>query len=608
MRVRFWGTRGSMPVALTWRDVRDRLAQALVAAQRAQARQRREGASPSSSTSSSSPLVAHLRRAFLLRRARAPAADAVLRLRHGQRRAPLRRARARAPVGPPGDGQRLHVAHALGPHHGLPLLRAGLRPGHRHPHPRLPRRRSSRRSAGSRSRPRFPVPFSQLAAQHRVRAASQPGETHEVGGVKVTPAAAAPLGRLLRLPLRARRARRRLHHRLRAQARGRRRDRSAFVEFFRDADLVIFDAMYSLADAISVKADWGHSSNIVGVELCQMARAKHLALFHHEPANDDAAIAAHPQGRAAPRGAHARRRTRSRSSRPTTAWRSISEPRARRARPRSSPLVLALVAWSPPPVQAVRETAVRRLPAPLAARAHERPGHHRRDRRDRARAARPVALAAHAARRARLADRAARPGGDRPRHPVPRARPLLARRGVASRPPAAQSSPPSWKACRATTRGLRRRSRAATSSWRSRAWRRRPPPAPRRFDSMRATSPAFRRSTAQPPGHGLISVDVPERLVRRVPLVARVGEIPVAALALELWRVGSGARQFALSDARRRPADRRVRRCRRARAARRQHVAALQRARPRALRLGRGRARRRRRFRVCSKTSWCWSA
>ena len=64
----------------------------------------------------------------------------------------------------------------------------------------------------------------------------------------------------------------------------------AFVEFFRDADLVIFDAMYSLADAISVKADWGHSSNVVGVELCQMARAKHLALFHHEPANSDAAI------------------------------------------------------------------------------------------------------------------------------------------------------------------------------------------------------------------------------------------------------------------------------------------------------------------------------
>src|SRR5512138_981791 len=32
MRVRFWGTRGSMPVSLTWLDLRDRLAQALVAA------------------------------------------------------------------------------------------------------------------------------------------------------------------------------------------------------------------------------------------------------------------------------------------------------------------------------------------------------------------------------------------------------------------------------------------------------------------------------------------------------------------------------------------------------------------------------------------------
>ncbi len=63
-----------------------------------------------------------------------------------------------------------------------------------------------------------------------------------------------------------------------------------FVEFFRDADLVIFDAMYSLADAVSVKEDWGHSSNIVGVELCQMARAKHLCLYHHDPVFDDATI------------------------------------------------------------------------------------------------------------------------------------------------------------------------------------------------------------------------------------------------------------------------------------------------------------------------------
>ena len=65
-----------------------------------------------------------------------------------------------------------------------------------------------------------------------------------------------------------------------------------FVQFFRDADLVIFDAMYSLADAISVKADWGHSSNVVAVELCQLANVRHLCMTHHEPVFGDAAIEA----------------------------------------------------------------------------------------------------------------------------------------------------------------------------------------------------------------------------------------------------------------------------------------------------------------------------
>ena len=62
------------------------------------------------------------------------------------------------------------------------------------------------------------------------------------------------------------------------------------MALFRDADLVNFDAMHSLAESISVKADWGHSSNIVGVELCQLAQVRHLCLFHHEPALDDGAL------------------------------------------------------------------------------------------------------------------------------------------------------------------------------------------------------------------------------------------------------------------------------------------------------------------------------
>ena len=68
-------------------------------------------------------------------------------------------------------------------------------------------------------------------------------------------------------------------------------ERAPFVEHFREADLVIFDAMYSLGDTVSVKEDWGHSSNIVGVDLAHAAGAKHIVLYHHEPAYSDALIA-----------------------------------------------------------------------------------------------------------------------------------------------------------------------------------------------------------------------------------------------------------------------------------------------------------------------------
>jgi len=67
-------------------------------------------------------------------------------------------------------------------------------------------------------------------------------------------------------------------------------DTERFIEFFRNADVVIFDAMYSLAESISVKADWGHSSNVVGVELCQAAGVRHLCMFHHEPIHSDETI------------------------------------------------------------------------------------------------------------------------------------------------------------------------------------------------------------------------------------------------------------------------------------------------------------------------------
>ena len=62
---------------------------------------------------------------------------------------------------------------------------------------------------------------------------------------------------------------------------------AAFEAFFREGDLVICDTMYSLGDTVSLKQDWGHSSNVVAIDLCHAARAKRLALFHHEPTYSD---------------------------------------------------------------------------------------------------------------------------------------------------------------------------------------------------------------------------------------------------------------------------------------------------------------------------------
>lgn len=67
-------------------------------------------------------------------------------------------------------------------------------------------------------------------------------------------------------------------------------DEAGMVDFIAGADLVIADTMYSLADSVSMKEDWGHSSNVIAVDLCRAGKAKRLALFHHEPTYSDADI------------------------------------------------------------------------------------------------------------------------------------------------------------------------------------------------------------------------------------------------------------------------------------------------------------------------------
>ena len=58
------------------------------------------------------------------------------------------------------------------------------------------------------------------------------------------------------------------------------------IEFFHAADALIFDAQYTLRESWQ-RADWGHSSALIGVDLARAARVKRLILFHHDPTYSD---------------------------------------------------------------------------------------------------------------------------------------------------------------------------------------------------------------------------------------------------------------------------------------------------------------------------------
>lgn len=132
----------------------------------------------------------------------------------------------------------------------------------------------------------FPVPFDWLRADIQFVQLT-PGETHEVDGVQVETILQAHSH--VSYGYRFTDADQRTviystdsEHKLENMG-----AEAAFIHFFREADLVVCDTMYSLADSVSMKEDWGHSSNLVAVDLCHQARAKCLALFHHEPTYED---------------------------------------------------------------------------------------------------------------------------------------------------------------------------------------------------------------------------------------------------------------------------------------------------------------------------------
>ena len=285
MRVRFWGTRGSIPVALTSADVRDKLAQALVAAQG-----RRFASVGEAYAFAQQSLPFALTHTFGGHSACVELEtgdDEYLVCDMGSGARPFG-AHVLARQGGRPATVNVFMSHVHWDHiMGFPFFGPAYVPGTRI---RIHGCHAVLEQAFrlQQAPPCFPVDFGQLGADIEFVTLT-PGKPCQVGAVTVTPKVQLHSGD---------------SYGYRFEAQGKsfvyttdsehkledRAETDSFVAFFRDADVVVFDAMYSLADAISVKADWGHSSNIVGVELCQMARARHLVLFHHEPAHSDATI------------------------------------------------------------------------------------------------------------------------------------------------------------------------------------------------------------------------------------------------------------------------------------------------------------------------------
>jgi hypothetical protein len=61
------------------------------------------------------------------------------------------------------------------------------------------------------------------------------------------------------------------------------------LQFYQNADLIIFDGQYTLSEVLN-KIDWGHCTAQVGVDLCLREQIKRMVVVHHDPTSDDMRI------------------------------------------------------------------------------------------------------------------------------------------------------------------------------------------------------------------------------------------------------------------------------------------------------------------------------
>lgn len=285
-KVIFWGTRGSLPVSLTASDIRQKITSALNAA----------NGKVFKNSAALSEFVASL--PFIISGTFGGNSSCVEIITGGPEHFICDMGSGARPLGHSKITtygalnpqtyhifiSHLHCDHLMGFPFFAPIYIPGNRIVIHGCHPNIESAFKSQMSA-----PSFPVDYSQAGAKIEFDIMT-PGKTQYIAGINVTPRLQLHEGdsygyrfdSIDRSVVYSTDS----EHKLDSSS-----EHNDHVAFFAKADLVIFDAMYSLAEAVSVKADWGHSSNMVGVELCQAAKAKRLALFHHEPMHDDKQLA-----------------------------------------------------------------------------------------------------------------------------------------------------------------------------------------------------------------------------------------------------------------------------------------------------------------------------
>jgi phosphoribosyl 1,2-cyclic phosphodiesterase len=288
MQVRFWGTRGSLPVAPKAATVRDKIAAALVAANgrrfsgEAEARAFLEtefdfAAAHSYGGATSCVEIDIGEGAFI-----------VCDMGSGLREFGLDSLRRCAQDGHAREWHfflsHLHWDHIMGFPFFVPAFvpnsKIVVHAGHADAEEAL-RRQQEEIS--------FPVPFDWLKAQIEFRTL-KPGQNYDIGGVAVSVIEQQHSHSSYGYRFRDAAGKVAVYSTDSEHKIDRMEGEADVVAFFEGAELVVCDTMYSLADSVSMKEDWGHSSNIVAIDLCHEAKAKRLALFHHEPTYSDADI------------------------------------------------------------------------------------------------------------------------------------------------------------------------------------------------------------------------------------------------------------------------------------------------------------------------------